>query len=84
LDLHLYFDPKQLFRKVQSYRAQTHVFRATQITATQVLKKNMSFMLFVVGMDAYQDSHYTGLWCALNYSMLQSMTDKIFKTTFDF
>jgi len=32
--------------------------------------KNMSFDSFVVGTDACQDSHYTGLWCPLNYSML--------------
>jgi len=31
LDLHLYFDPKQLFRKVQSYRTQTRVIRGTQM-----------------------------------------------------
>jgi len=30
LDLRLYFDPKQLFRKVHSYRTQTHVIRASK------------------------------------------------------
>jgi len=31
LDLHLYFDPKQLFCKVHSYRTQTRVIRANQM-----------------------------------------------------
>jgi len=38
--------------------------------ATVDCLKNMSFESFVVGMDACRDSHYTGLWCPLNYSML--------------